>query len=110
MVLLLKPVLDEDLKTTGSDKLFHDLEMPLVAVLAEMEMEGIGLDTEFLAVMSQKLEKDITGLEKKIYKGVGEEFNLNSPKQLSEALFTTLGVNTPKQRCKDCKWLLFDCG
>lgn len=97
MVLMLKPVLDGDLKRTGSMDLFHNLEMPLVSVLAGMEMEGIGLDTEFLEEMSQQLEDKLAKLEKQIYKGVGQEFNLNSPKQLSEALFTTLGLTPPNR-------------
>ncbi len=97
MVLMLKSVLDGDLKRTGSMDLFHNLEMPLVSVLASMEMEGIGLDTEFLGEMSQQLKDKLAKLEKQIYKGVGQEFNLNSPKQLSEALFTTLGLTPPNR-------------
>lgn len=97
IVLMLKPVLDGDLKRTGSMDLFHNLEMPLVSVLAGMEMEGIGLDTEFLGEMSQQLMDKLAKLEKQIYKGVGQEFNLNSPKQLSEALFTTLGLTPPNR-------------
>lgn len=97
IVLMLKPVLDGDLKRTGSMDLFNNLEMPLVSVLAGMEMEGIGLDTEFLGEMSQQLKDKLAKLEKQIYKGVGQEFNLNSPKQLSEALFTTLGLTPPNR-------------
>lgn len=97
IVLMLKPVLDGDLKRTGSMDLFNNLEMPLVSVLAGMEMEGIGLDTEFLGEMSQQLMDKLAKLEKQIYKGVGQEFNLNSPKQLSEALFTTLGLTPPNR-------------
>ncbi len=100
MVLMLKPILDEDLDRTGSVDLFHTLEMPLVSVLAGMEMEGIGLDVDFLGEMSLQLENDLAILEKKIYQGVGEEFNLNSPKQLSEALFTTLGLTPPNRGSK----------
>ena len=100
MVLMLKPVLDEDLKRTGSSDLFYNLEMPLVSVLAGMEMEGIGLDIEFLREMSQQLKEKLGKLEKQIYKGVGKEFNLNSPKQLSEALFTTLGLTPPNRGSK----------
>jgi DNA polymerase-1 len=74
--------------------------MPLVSVLARMEMEGIRLDTEFLLEMSNRLEEELSGLEKKIYKSVGHEFNLNSPKQLSEALFTTLGITPPDRGSK----------
>jgi DNA polymerase-1 len=92
MVLMLKPVLEYDLMQAKSLDLFQDLEMPLIPILAGMEMEGIGLDIPFLEDMSEKLESDLTELESKIYKLVGHEFNLNSPKQLSEALFTELGL------------------
>jgi DNA polymerase-1 len=95
MVLMLKPLLEDDLKHTKSEGLFYDLEMPLIPILAEMEMEGIGLDIPFLKDMSERLEADLSQLEKKIYQGVGHEFNLNSPKQLSEALFKDLALIPP---------------
>ena len=95
MVLMLKPVLEHDLEETRSQELFQDLEMPLIPILAEMEMEGIGLDIPFLKVMSAKLEGDLSQLEKKIFQSVGHEFNLNSPKQLSEALFDELALTPP---------------
>ncbi len=97
MVLKLKPILIQDLNDTKSTDLFRDLEMPLVAVLAGMEMEGIGLDTSFLADMSVRLEADMEKLEEQIFLGVGNAFNLNSPKQLSEALFSTLGLTPPRR-------------
>ncbi len=95
MVLLLKPVLEGELEETHSRDLFDSLEMPLIKVLAGMEMTGIGLDIEFLQKMSVSLEEDLHKLEKKIYQAVGYEFNLNSPKQLSEVLFKTLGLVPP---------------
>ena len=97
MVLLLKPVLEEDLKQVNGVDLFNQIEMPLVPVLASMEMEGIGLDIKYLSEMSAKLESDIQQLEQEIYQGVGQEFNINSPKQLSEALFTTLALTPPNR-------------
>ena len=97
MVLMLKPILIQDLNDTKSADLYRDLEMPLVAVLAGMEMEGIGLDTSFLADMSVRLEADMEKLEEQIFLGVGNAFNLNSPKQLSEALFSTLGLTPPRR-------------
>jgi len=100
MVLMLKPHLDDDLKQTESTDLFYTLEIPLIAVLAGMEMEGIRLDTDFLLEMSKRLEEDLAKLQKRIYKSVGYEFNLNSPKQLSEALFTTLGLTPPDRGSK----------
>ena len=95
MVLLLKPVLEHDLEETKSQELFQNLEMPLIPILAGMEMEGIGLDIPFLKKMSEKLEGDLRQLEKKIFQSVGYEFNLNSPKQLSEALFDKLALVPP---------------
>ena len=95
MVLLLKPVLEHDLEETKSQELFQNLEMPLIPILAEMEMEGIGLDIPFLKKMSEKLDGDLRKLEKKIFQSVGYEFNLNSPKQLSEALFDKLTLVPP---------------
>ncbi len=100
MVLLLQPVLLQDLKDTESTDLFRDIEMPLVPILAAMEMEGIGLDTAFLAEMSIRLEAELDQLEEKIFKGVGHAFNLNSPKQLSEALFQTLKLPPPGRSSK----------
>jgi DNA polymerase-1 len=74
--------------------------MPLVPILAAMEMEGIGLDTAFLEKMSIRLEAELEQLEEKIFKGVGNAFNLNSPKQLSEALFQTLKLPPPGRSSK----------
>jgi DNA polymerase-1 len=100
MVLLLKPVLEYDLKQAQSSELFDDLEMPLIPILAGMEMEGIGLDIPFLQEMSGVLEENLEELEKRIFKSVGHDFNLNSPKQLSEALFTDLGLIPPDRGSK----------
>jgi len=97
MVLLLKPILEQDLKEVKSKDLYYQIEIPLIPVLAAMEMEGIGLDKDFLSKMSLKLESDLQALEKEIYQAVGYEFNLNSPKQLSEALFTSLGLTPPSR-------------
>ena len=100
MVLLLQPVLLQELNDTQSHDLYQRIEMPLVSILAGMEMEGIGLDTAFLADMSVQLESDLNELEEKIFKGVGHAFNLNSPKQLSEALFQTLKLTPPGRASK----------
>ncbi|MCK5794674.1 MAG: hypothetical protein KAH12_08200, partial [Anaerolineales bacterium] len=100
MVLMLHPILLQGLKDTGSTDLYRNIEMPLVSILAGMEMEGIGLDTAFLAEMSIRLETELDQLEEKIFKGVGHVFNLNSPKQLSEALFQTLKLSPPGRSSK----------
>jgi DNA polymerase-1 len=71
----------------GLEKLFFELEMPLVRVLADMEMEGIGLDPAVLAAYGVELERDLAAIESEIYGLVGREFNINSTKQLQEVLF-----------------------
>jgi DNA polymerase-1 len=79
-------------------KLFTDIEIPLLRVLADMELEGINLDTGFLGHLSGELEKDIASLEQRIYQEAGESFNIGSPKQLGEILFDKLKlVDKPKK-------------
>jgi DNA polymerase-1 len=95
IVLRLMPLLEKDLKQTRSEGLFNDLEMPLVKVLAQMEMDGIGLDIDFLAGMSGELEKRVAELTGQIYQAVGKEFNINSTQQLSVALFDDLKLTPP---------------
>ena len=79
-------------------KLFNDIEIPLVKVLASMELEGIKLDTAFLKSLSIELNNDIISLESKIYEAAGETFNIASPKQLGLILFEKLKlVDKPKK-------------
>jgi DNA polymerase-1 len=79
-------------------KLFNDIEIPLVKVLASMELEGIRLDTAFLKSLSTDLNNDITSLGSKIYEAAGETFNIASPKQLGVILFEKLKlVDKPKK-------------
>ena len=88
----------KELKEANTVKLFQDIEIPLLQVLADMELEGINLDTEFLNGLSKDLEKDIHNLQAKIYHQAGEEFNIASPKQLGEILFEKLKlVDKPKK-------------
>ncbi|MCF4100213.1 DNA polymerase I [Gillisia sp. M10.2A] len=94
----LKQHFEPELKEANTEKLFHDIEIPLVEVLADMELEGIKLDEGFLKSLSADLEKDIKELEEKIYKEAGEEFNIGSPKQLGVILFEKLAlVKKPKK-------------
>ena len=89
-----KPELEEA-KTT---KLFEEIEIPLLRVLADMESEGINLDKNFLNSLSTELDNDIKSLEQKVFKAAGEEFNIGSPKQLGEILFGKLKlVDKPKK-------------
>ena len=90
----LAPVLDE----RGQKEVFYNIEMPLIHTLCAMEMEGITLDSAALAEFSEKLAQQIDGLEKEVYELAGEEFNLNSPKQLGEVLYEKLNlVDKPKR-------------
>ena len=83
-------------KNLASDlrKLFFDVEMPLVEILAQMEMNGIKLNTLVLKGISQKIETRIKNLEESIYKLSGENFNINSPSQLAEVLFQKMKLST----------------
>jgi len=95
VVLRLLPLLEDDLKECRGTELFEQIEMPLIPVLAEMEMTGVALDTEYLAGMSVELDARMGELAGKIYSTVGEEFNLNSTQQLSQALFERLKLTPP---------------
>ncbi len=98
LILQLKQQFLPELKEANTEKLFHDIEIPLVRVLADMELEGIRLDEDYLRSLSADLEKDIAGLEKDIYETAGEEFNIGSPKQLGIILFENLKlVEKPKK-------------
>lgn len=81
-----KPLL-EALENTGMKKLFTDIEMPLLFTLSDMEKEGIRVNAEELKEYGEKLQVRIKELEKKIWEEAGEEFNINSPKQLGVILF-----------------------
>ena len=96
VVLRLMPGLRQELEGRNLLDLFYDLEMPLIQVLGEMEMEGVGLDTEFLGEMSEELNNRMRELEDQVYKTVGEKFNLNSTQQLSKALFDDLKLTPPE--------------
>lgn len=85
------------LQEKGMDKLFLDMEMPLVFVLYDMEKEGICIDAKALKEYGNQLEASIVELEKKIYEQAGEEFNINSPKQLGVILFEKLGLPNGKK-------------
>jgi DNA polymerase I len=95
IVLRLLYQLKADLENSNSTKLFEDIEIPLIPVLADMEMHGIGLDKEFLSQLSQSLDERMKEIEKRVYETVGEPFNLNSTQQLSQALFDKLKLNPP---------------
>lgn len=98
VTLKLKNVLEPKLKEANADKLFWEMEMPLVPVLADMEMTGVCLDTASLKETSELFTKRMTDLEKKIYEEAGERFNISSPKQVGDILFGKMQlVEKPKK-------------
>lgn len=98
VTLQLKEIFTSELDKTETKKLFDEIEIPLVSVLAAMETEGIRLDTEFLSIMSKEMEIEIKSLEEKIYETAGEKFNLASPKQLGDILFDKMKIGGAKQK------------
>lgn len=96
ITLQLKNHFEPILKQTETFKLFQDLEMPLVNVLAAMEHEGIKLDIDFLKSLSGDLSNDIKSIETKIYEAAGHSFNIGSPKQLGDILFDQLKIGGNK--------------
>ncbi|HEX8270061.1 MAG TPA: DNA polymerase I [Flavobacterium sp.] len=86
------------LQKTETQKLFDDIEIPLLHVLADMETEGVKLDVGFLTTLAGELENDIKSLEEKIYAAAGEKFNIASPKQLGDILFDKLKIGAAKQK------------
>ena len=94
-----KDTLIEELKKENMFSLFNDVEMPLVRVLADMELVGIRLDENVLIAMKEILEEKLNVLEEKIY-AIGGKFNISSPKQLAEVLFEKLEIPYPKKKSK----------
>ena len=98
ITLQLKEHFKNELGEANTQKLFDDIEIPLLRVLAAMELEGINLDKDFLNSLSEELNNDILNLEQRIYAAAGEEFNIASPKQLGIILFEKLKlVDKPKK-------------
>jgi DNA polymerase I len=93
----LADALDTDLEQRGATRLLADVELPLVAVLAEMERAGIAADVDHLADMSATLGGEVKEAEQAAFAVTGHEFNLGSPKQLQEVLFTELGLPKTKR-------------
>ena len=98
ITLQLKEVFSPILDKAETKKLFEEIEIPLIPVLASMEMEGINLDIDYLKSMSIDMQKEINEFEQKIYEAAGEKFNLASPKQLGDILFEKLKIGGAKQK------------
>jgi DNA polymerase I len=93
----LAAALDADLRARGATRLLDEIELPLVGVLAQLERTGIAADSEHFAQMSAELYGAVKSAEQSAYAVVGHEFNLGSPKQLQEVLFTELGLPKTKR-------------
>ncbi|SDF62897.1 DNA polymerase I [Fontibacillus panacisegetis] len=91
------PLQQGDLKKNEMNALFFDLEMPLSRILADMEKQGVSVDRESLVELGKEFEVQINKLVSQIYDIAGQEFNLNSPKQLGEILFDKLGMPVVKK-------------
>lgn len=96
----LKGKLESALMDVGLYKLFEELEMPLVGVLADMEYEGVSIDKEALKALSEELKGKIAEEEKIIYEIAGKEFNISSPKQLGEILFDQMNIDPGNKKTK----------
>ena len=100
IALQLKEHFQNELGEASTQKLFDEIEVPLLRVLADMELEGINLDVSFLQSLSTDLDKDILRLKKDIYESAGIEFNIASPKQLGEVLFDTMKLVAKPKKTK----------
>jgi DNA polymerase-1 len=93
----LSPVLKKEISENGQDHLYYEVEMPLAEVLAFMEFKGIAVDRGGLRELSQELESHISKLVSEIYELAGEEFNVNSTKQLGVILYEKMGLKPVKK-------------
>ncbi len=100
ITLQLKNIFEPKLIVAESRKLFDEVEVPLITVLADMEMEGVRVDENFLKDYSNELQKDIVIFEKEIHEIAGEVFNIDSPKQLGTILFEKLKITDQVKKTK----------
>jgi len=100
ITLQLKHIFLPQLKDKAVEKVFHEVENPLVKVLTDMEFEGIRVDTGFLLEYSKELDHEARQAEEKVYQQAGERFNLASPKQLGEVLFERMKLDPKAKKTK----------
>src|SRR5262249_54525627 len=98
LVERLVPLLQGELDEAAHTRLFREVEMPLVPVLADMERVGIAVDLPYLAELGRELETRISNLETEIYGHVGHEFNIGSTQRLSDVLFNELHLEVDKRK------------
>lgn len=90
-------ILHERLAQENLEELYEEVEIPLIDVLSDMEMTGIKIDGKILKSMSEQMEEEMKEVQKEIYRIAGEEFNINSPKQLGDILFKRIGLTPSKK-------------
>lgn len=100
VTLKLKNIFDKELKNNGLEKLFYEIEMPLMPVLAQMEYDGVRIDTASLKVSSGLMSENLVEIEKEIYKICGYELNISSPKQVGELIFEKLKIDEKAKKTK----------
>lgn len=96
-VNIIAELFDKQLESKGLYKLYSEIELPLAGVLAAMELKGIKVDAALLKTLSKEIDIELGSIERRIYSSAGFEFNINSPKQLSEALFERLNLKPIKR-------------
>ncbi len=92
--------LRSDLAACAGERLFNEVEMPLIEVLAQMEENGVKIDSNNLALISTQESKEIAEIEQKIFEYAGTTFNIASPKQLGDILFEKMGIKAPNKKTK----------
>jgi len=97
LALRLCRLLSERVRENGLEKLYREVEQPLIEILADMERHGVRVDPRALETLERELATDMAGLQKKIFESAGVEFNLNSPRQLGQVLFEKLNLPTGRR-------------
>ena len=96
-ILNLRPRLEAEMRNLGVDYLFHEIELPLAGVLADMESEGVAIDVPYLKEMQDELAGQLSAIESEVEEVAGQKFNLNAPQQLAKVLFEDLRLPVGKR-------------
>ncbi|HEY0831231.1 MAG TPA: DNA polymerase I [Candidatus Dormibacteraeota bacterium] len=96
-ILNLRPRLEAEMRNLGVDYLFHEIELPLAGVLADMESEGVAIDVPYLKQMQEELGAQLAAIESEVEQVAGQKFNLNAPQQLAKVLFEDLRLPVGKR-------------
>jgi DNA polymerase-1 len=89
----LTPIFEKQVRELGMTSLLEEIELPLVGVIAELERNGVRIDTSYFAALGREFEKRMSGVIQDVYRAAGEEFNIDSPRQLQRILFEKLGLD-----------------